>query len=64
MAEQQRNLFSSLKRLFSTDVVIRNDGGQLKTVDVDRIQVDGVLQTNALIDRFNRLIIRRQHPTV
>ena len=55
MAEQQRNLFSSLKRLFSTDVVIRNDGGQLKTVDVDRIQVDGVLQTNALIDRFNRV---------
>lgn len=55
MAEQQRNLFSSLKRLFSTDVVIRNDGGQLKTVDVDSIQVNGVLQTNALIDRFNRV---------
>jgi len=57
MADQQpqRNLFSALKRLFSTDVIIRNDGGELKTVDVDRIQVDGVLQTNALVDRFNRI---------
>lgn len=58
MAEQQqpqRNLFSALKRLFSTDVIIRNDGGELKTVDVERIQVDGVLQTNALVDRFNRI---------
>jgi len=55
MAEQKRNLFSSLKRLFSTDVIIRNDGGALKTIDTERIQVDGVLQTNALIDRFNRV---------
>lgn len=55
MAEQKQNLFSSLKRLFSTDVIIRNDGGALKTVDVERIQTDGVLQTNALIDRFNRI---------
>lgn len=55
MAEQKRNLFSSLKRLFSTDVIIRNDGGALKTIDTERIQTDGVLQTNALIDRFNRV---------
>ena len=57
MAEQkpQANLFSALKRLFSTDVIIRNDGGELKTVDVENIQVDGVLQTNALVDRFNRI---------
>lgn len=59
MAEEkiqpQRNLFSALKRLFSTDVIIRNDGGELKTVDVDNIQVNGVLQTNALVDRFNRI---------
>ena len=53
--EPQRNLFSALKRLFSTDVIIRNDGGELKTVDVDNIQVNGVLQTNALVDRFNRI---------
>jgi hypothetical protein len=59
MADQQiqpqRNLFSALKRMFSTDVIIRNDGGELKTVDVDNIQVNGVLQTNALVDRFNRI---------
>jgi hypothetical protein len=60
MAEEQKiqpqtNLFSTLKRLFSTDVIIRNDGGELKTVDVNQIQVDGVLQTNALVDRFNRV---------
>lgn len=57
MADQEpkRNLFSTLKRLFSTDVIIRNDGGTLKTVDVNQIQVDGVLQTNALVDRFNRI---------
>ena len=58
MAEQQqpqRNMFSALKRLFSTDVIIRNDGGELKTIDVEKIQVDGVLQTNALVDRFNRI---------
>ena len=53
--QPQRNLFSTLKRLFSTDVIIRNDGGELKTVDVNQIQVDGVLQTNALVDRFNRI---------
>ena len=49
-------LFSRLKRLFSTDVVVRNIGGnQLKVMDTDRIQTAGVLQTNALIDRFNRV---------
>ena len=50
MADQQpqRNLFSTLKRLFSTDVIIKNDGGTLKTVDTGQIQVNGVLQTNAL----------------
>lgn len=50
------NIFSSLKRLFSSDVVIRNVGGnQLRVMDTNRIQTNGVLQTNALVDRFNRL---------
>jgi hypothetical protein len=50
------NVFSRLKRLFSTDVVIRNIGGnQIKVMDTERIQTAGVLQTNALIDRFNRV---------
>ena len=51
-----RSLFPRLKRLFSTDVVIRNVGGkQLKVADVERIQSFGQLQTNSLVDRFTRL---------
>ena len=53
--QPKTNLFTSLKRLFSTDVIIRNDGGELKTVDTGNVQVDGILQTNSLIDRFNRI---------
>jgi hypothetical protein len=49
-------LFSRLKRLFSTDVIIRNQGGtQLKVMDVNKIQQSGELQTNSLVDRFNRI---------
>jgi hypothetical protein len=56
MAEQQQGLFSRLTRLFSTDVIIRNVGGnQLKVMDVDRIQAYGNIKTNALIDRFTKL---------
>ena len=61
MAEEKNNnagtgLFSRLTRLFSTDVVIRNVGGnQLKVVDTDRIQAYGNVKTNALIDRFTKL---------
>jgi hypothetical protein len=50
------NLFPRLKRLFSTDVVLRNVGGnQLKVFDINSIQQTGNIQTNALIDRFNRI---------
>jgi hypothetical protein len=56
MAENNTGLFSRLTRLFSTDVIIRNVGGnQLKTIDVDRIQAYGNVKTNALIDRFTKL---------
>ena len=49
-------LFSRLKRLFGTDVIIRNVGGdQLKVTDVDKIQAYGNVKTNALIDRFTKL---------
>jgi hypothetical protein len=52
----QTNVFNRLQRLFSTDVVIRNVGGnQVKTIDTNRIQTNGILQTNALVDRFNRV---------
>ena len=51
-----RNLFSRLKRLFSTDVIIQNSGGnQLKVFDVNKIQQSGDIETNSLIDRFNRI---------
>ena len=49
-------LFSRLKRLFATDVVIRNEGGnQLKVMDVNKIQQSGEVETNSLVDRFNRV---------
>lgn len=51
-----KGLFSRLKRLFSTDVIIRNAGGnQLKVFDVNKAQQTGDLETNALVDRFNRI---------
>ncbi len=50
------SLFGRLRRLFSTDVVIRNVGGnQLKVIDSNQIQSLGQLQTNSLYDRFNKL---------
>jgi hypothetical protein len=49
-------LFSRLRRLFSTDVLIRNEGdNQLKVFDINKIQVSGEYETNALVDRFNRI---------
>jgi hypothetical protein len=51
-----KRLFSRLKRLFATDVVIRNEGGnQLKVMDVNKIQQSGEVETNSLVDRFNRV---------
>ena len=51
-----KSLFSRLKRLFSTDVIIRNAGGnQLKVFDVNKAQQTGDLDTNSLVDRFNRI---------
>jgi hypothetical protein len=49
-------LFDQLKRLFSSDVIIRNVGGdELRVIDTDRIQSLGTLQTNALVDRFTKI---------
>jgi hypothetical protein len=51
-----KSLFTRLQRLFSTDVIIRNQGGnQLKVMDVDSIQRSGDVATNSLVDRYNRL---------
>ena len=52
------SLFGRLSRLFSSDVIIRNIGGdQLKVADVNTIQKTGKYQTNSLVDRFNRLYV-------
>ena len=49
-------IFSRLRRLFSTDVIIRNVGGdQLKVADTNQIQMSGELETNSLFDRYNRI---------
>jgi hypothetical protein len=49
-------IFSRLQRLFSTDVIIRNAGGnQLRVMDVNSIQSTGEFKTNALVDRYNRV---------
>ena len=51
-----KGLFSRLQRLFSTDIIIRNAGGnQIKVIDSNTIQSSGELQTNSLIDRYNRI---------
>lgn len=56
MAENKPSLFKRLQRLFSTDVIIRNVGGnQLKVIDVDRIQSSGNLDQNRRVDRFSRM---------
>jgi len=50
------SVFTRLKRLFSTDVIIRNIGGnQLKVIDTNSIQQTGKIETNSLVDRFSRL---------
>jgi len=52
----QTGIFATLRRLFSTDVIIKNAGGkELKVVDSDHIQSYGKYDTNALVDRFNRI---------
>tara|TARA_R110000796_G_C14282827_1_gene402913 strand:+ start:211 stop:432 length:222 start_codon:yes stop_codon:yes gene_type:complete len=43
-----KSILSRLQRLFSTDVIIRNVGGnQLKVADINQIQVAGELENNS-----------------
>jgi len=54
----EKGLFQRLKKVFSSDSVIRNVGGdQIKVADVNKIQTTGKYQTNSLVDRFTRLYI-------
>ena len=51
-----KSIFPRLKRLFSTDVIIRNEGGnQLRVMDVNSIQQSGEYETNSLVDRYSRI---------
>jgi hypothetical protein len=54
--ELDKSLFSRLKRLFSTDVIIHNKGGdQLKVIDINQIQQSGIVDNNSIIDRFRKI---------
>ena len=58
---KSKSLFSRLKRLFSTDVIVRNVGGKmLKIKDTDQIQY--ATDRNSLHDRFNRIRTTNYHP--
>jgi hypothetical protein len=51
-----KSLFNRLQRLFSTDVIIRNVGGnQISVMDTNQIQNNGEIQTNSLMDRYSRI---------
>ena len=51
---QTKDLFTRLKKMFSTDVIVRNVGGKrLKVVDTDELQY--ATDRNSLRDRYNRL---------
>jgi hypothetical protein len=53
MAET-KDLFTRLKKMFSTDVIVRNVGGKkIKVVDTDELQY--ATDRNSLRDRYNRL---------
>ena len=57
------SVFTRLKRLFTTDVIIRNVGGnQLKVLDFSKYQVAGKVETNSMTDRYNRLYTTNQMP--
>ena len=54
------SVFSRLRRLFSTDVVIRNVGGnQITTIDSGHIQSTGEYETNSLIDLHEDKSLRK-----
>ena len=57
------SVFTRLKRLFTTDVVIRNVGGnKLKVLDFSNYQQSGKIETNSMVDRYNRLYTTNQMP--
>ena len=54
----QQDIFSRLKRLFSTNTIVRNIGGKkLKIVDTGHVQA---IAQNTLVDRFTKLYSNMQ----
>lgn len=54
------SVFGRLRRLFSTDIIIRNVGGtNIKVADTNQIQATGKYRTNSLMDRYTRLYVNR-----
>ena len=50
------SIFTRLKRLFTTDVIVRNVGGnKLKVLDFNDYQQAGNVETNSMVNRYNRL---------
>lgn len=53
MANENTNLFSRLRKLFSTDIMIRNENGnQIKIIDINTIQQSGI-QTNSIMNKYH-----------
>jgi hypothetical protein len=51
-----KSILARLQKLFSTDVIIRNIGGdQLKVADTSQIHLTGELENNSMYSRYNRV---------
>lgn len=50
---KQQSLYARLKRLFSTDIIVRNIGGKKLKTDSDELQY--AVDRNSFKDRFNRV---------
>jgi len=51
-----KSIFARLQRLFSTDVIIRQQGEDgIKVMDVNAIQRSGEIATNSMLDKYNRI---------
>jgi len=54
--KQNTSFFDKIQKLFSTDVILHNTGeGQLKVVDINKVQANGEVMTNSVFDRFNKV---------
>ena len=55
MADNKKNIFQRLRGLFSSNVIVRNIGGnRMKAIDFNKLQY-GTKKTNFMVDRYSRL---------